>query len=362
MKAFIIGRPYHLFNSINFVISKEVDGDAFILNEYTNAKKDYLAVKEAGIFRAVYFVEESSIRPKSLLKEILFVLERGLWPMRILQRSIHEPMISASKLCQYSEIYSATPGSFVLSLLKVTNAKFYVIEDGTGTYSGRNFLGEQSLKHKLYCTIFKSGALNLRVEGVYVYRPDMCRTKISNNILKLPTISTERKDLMTAYNHVFTMENEVYNARFIFLSQRLIGLNLSMNLYELIDKLMKEAGIDDYCYRLHPAEVTDSLKNKESFTMPYEMWELLCFNYVNNEKVLITINSSAVFSPFKLYNVEPDIVFLFKVVGLQGEELRISEEIVDSIKNGYSNPAKIHVPCNEKEFVSVLTGLDKERI
>ena len=246
-------------------------------------------------------------------------------------------------------------------MLKISNAKYYVIEDGAGTYSGKNFLANQSFKHRLYCAVFKSGALNLNVEGVYVYSPEMCRTKLSDNILKLPTISNDRADLMRAYQQVFAMENDSYKARFIFLSQRLLGLNITMDLYKFIESVFEDAGIENYCYRLHPAEVKDSLKYSDRFSFPNEMWELLCFNYVNNNKVLITINSSAAFSPFKLYNMEPYIVFIYRIVGIQGEELRITEDIVDSLKKCYSNPSKIFVPNNREELISILSTLSKER-
>lgn len=360
MKAFIIGRPYHLFNAINFVIANGIEGDAYILNEYSNAKKDYMAVKEAGIFSNVFFVEESSLRPKNRFFEILYAVERGVQPMKIIQRSVQEPMITAERINNYSEVYSATPGSFVLSLLKVSNAKYYVIEDGAGTYAGKHFLGNQSFKHRLYCAVFKSGALNLKVEGVYVYRPEICQTELSENILRLPLISSDRGDLMQAYQKVFSMQNDNYKSKFIFLSQRLLGLNLSMNLAEFVETVFKEVEIDDYCYRLHPAEVDDSLVSRDGYSLPNEMWELLCLYYVNNNKVLITINSSSAFSPFKLYNIEPHVVFLYKVVGIKGEGLKVSEDIVASLKTAYSDQSKIHVPSNREELISILTTLKKD--
>ncbi len=360
MKAFVIGRPYHLFNAINFVITNGNKGDAFILNEYSNARKDYIAVKEAGIFQTVYFVEESSLRPRNRFFEIIYAFERGIQPTKIIKKSVQEPKITIDAIKKYSEVYSATPGSFVLSLLKVSKAKYYVIEDGAGTYAGKHFLANQSIKHRLYCAVFKSGALNLRVEGVYVYRPEICRTEISDNILKLPTISPDRSDLMQAYQQVFNLQNDNYKANFIFLSQRLLGLNIKMDLAGFVETIFEESGIDDYCYRLHPAEVDSSLECRDRYSLPSEMWELLCLNYINDNKVLLTINSSAAFSPFKLYNIEPHVVFLYKVVGLQGEGLAVSEDIVASLKRAYSDQTKVHVPNNKKELISILIDLRKK--
>ena len=73
MKAFVIGRPFHLFNAINFAISNNTEGDAFILNEYANARRDFERVRNAKVFRNVYFVEDSALRPQNKLLEALFI-------------------------------------------------------------------------------------------------------------------------------------------------------------------------------------------------------------------------------------------------------------------------------------------------
>ena len=358
MKAFVIGRPFHLFNAINFAISNNTEGDAFILNEYANARRDFERVRNAKVFRNVYFVEDSALRPQNKLLEAHFIFERGLFPMRILMRGVQEPDISKEQLCAYSEVYSASPGTFVLSLIAVSNAKYYVLEDGAGTYSGKDFLENQSLKHRLYCKIFRNGALNLKIEGVYVYRPEMCNTELSKRILKLPAVDTRRKDLMDVYQTTFDMVNDRYREKYIFLSQRLLGLNIEMNLPEFVYRVFHDAGIEKYCYRLHPAEADFSLTKNEAYSLPDEMWELLCSNYVDNKKVLITINSSAAFSPFKLYDKEPYVVFIYRVVGLKGDDLDVSEDLVKTLKTFYSDPSKIIVPNNRCELVETLKKLN----
>ena len=153
------------------------------------------------------------------------------------------------------------------------------------------------------------------------------------------------------------MENDCYQARFIFLSQRLIGLNISMDLAKYIEYAFNKAGIEKFCYRLHPAEVDNSQEYNEMFSLPNEMWELVCYRYINDCKVLITINSSAAFSPFKLYNIEPYVIFIYKVVGLRSEELRVSESIVESLKSAYSDQSKIFVPNTEEELIEILSKI-----
>lgn len=358
MKAFIIGRPFHLFNSINFVLANHVEADAFIMNEYKDARSHFDRVKEANVFRNVYFVEDSSLRPHNRLMEVLFAIERGLFPMRILLKAVQEPKITKDQLSSYTEIFSASPGTFMLSLSVVSNAKYYVLEDGAGTYSGKDFMANQSLKHRIYCKVFRSGALNLKVEGVYVYRPEMCNTELSDNILQLPTIDSSNSKLMEAYQKTFDKCNDAYRAKFILLSQRLLGLNLNMNLPKFIHSVFRDADVQDYCYRLHPAEAGGVLTQNEKFCLPSEMWELLCADYVDDDKVLITINSTAAFSPFKLYNKEPYVIFIYRVVGLEGVSFTISEDLVNSLKKQYSDPSKIFVANNRNELIDIIKKLN----
>jgi len=351
MKAFIIGRPYHLFNTINYVVSTGSYGDAFIVNEYPQARHDFERVREAGIFERVYFVEESSLRPSGKIKELIYVCKRALFPWRIIKRAVVEPQLSAKSEVEYSEIYSATPGTFVLTLLSVSNAKYIVIEDGAATYSGKDFLEHQSFRHRLYCLIFRNGAMNVNVDRVLVYRPEMCKTLLSPNIEALPAISTNNERLMSAYGKVFNYDNDNYKKKYIFLSQRLLGLNCpDIDLLELISEVFSYAGIEeDYCFRLHPAEQVNSLR-EETRCFPHEMWELICMKYIYDDNVLVTINSTAAFSPYKIYNREPFVIFIYRVVGLHDYDYEISEVLARNLKEQYSDPSKIYIPGNMEEL------------
>lgn len=355
MKAFFAGRPYHLFNAINYIVTNNCYADLYIANEYPQARNDYERVKRAGIFSNVFFVEESSLRPSNRIKELAFICKRALFPQKIIDSSIVEGKNSVNIL-SYTEIYTATPGTFVLSLLSVCkDAKYIVIEDGAGTYSGRDFLENQSSKHKLYCWVFKNGAMNLKVDSVLVYRPEMCHTGISNNIKQLPLINVNNRKLMQAYNGVFDYVNDKYYKRYIVLSQRLLGFDCGpFDLYNYCVDALTEAGLSgDYCYRLHPSEKEEDYNSKQC-SFPHEMWELICMKYINNNNVLITINSTAAFSPYKIYGKEPFVIFLYKIVGLKNYDYNVSEDLVLSLKEQYSDPSKIIVPNNKEELCCAL--------
>ena len=359
MRAFIIGRPYHLFNAINFVNTFHVEGDAFILNDYKNALRDYEKLKIANIFRKVFFVEDESIRNKSFINNIFYIIKRAIFPMRFVIDNIPHSKISIKDVLEYDIIYSATPNSFVLALLDVTKSDYYVIEDGASTYTGKDFLQNHSFKHKIYCKIFKKGMENIKVKGVYVYSPKICKSLISNNILQLPTINANDKILLDDYNKVFLTKNEKYRRNFIFLSQRLLGFkNLNFSLIDFVSEIFKDAKIKNYCYRLHPSEVVENLPINDTNMLPNDMWELLCYEYVQSETVLMTINSTAAFSPYKLYKKEPYLIFIYKVVGLSGTDLEISESLVKTLVENYKEPSKIFVPKDKEEVVNILKEIN----
>lgn len=362
MKVFYAGRPYQLFNNINYAITNSITADIIISNEYQQAKNDFVRVQAAGIFHKVYFVDESTYRNKSKLSEIIYIFKRGLFPSALLRQIIVEPEFYA-KEHNYDEIFSSAPSGVVQMLQSVyKSAKYTIIEDGTGTYAGKDFLENQSLKHRLYCAVFRNGAMNVKIDRVLVYKPEMCRTSISKNIEALPRIDESNKHLVSVLNHVFSYQNIAYRKKIIVLSQRLLGLNCrETDLYTYIMNAFRSAGImeQDICYRLHPAEKEEDYVGRVHCDAS-DMWELICMRYVKNDSILITINSTAVFSPYKLYNKEPYIVFLYKLIGLHEHGLLISDNLVLELKKQYVDPNRILVPDSDSELIAILRKLQTE--
>lgn len=109
---------------------------------------------------------------------------------------------------------------------------------------------------------------------------------------------------------------------------------------------------------MHPAK-DRSLYNDVEIDVEYpeEMWEILCSEYITDETVLITLVSTAAFSPKKLYDKEPYVIFLYDALGLYGKQKENTDDFVKGLMDTYRNKDKIIIPSNAEEVVRTLTKL-----
>lgn len=364
MDVFIVGRPYQLFNTISFLHHYNIVADLFIVNEYQDAENDYKQVIQSGFFQHVYLLKTAKISTRKMIKKVLNVITRTIIPKRFITKNIIEGEENGNDFF-YDHAYFSSFSPYALALLNINKQlKIDLMEDGLGTYIGEHFSGEQSRIHRIINKLTGIGNEQKKVESVFLYRPDLVLSKLPCNVNKLPSISRNDSSLLNKYKEVFRFENEEYRKPFIVLSERMEGLNLpQFDLYAYLFKAFEKAGIarNKICYRLHPAEKTDHYKNR-TIVEPREMWELLCLNYINDNSVLITVISTAAFSPSRIFKTEPVVILLFRVVGITGEMLENAEKLAESLKQSYNNKERIIVPNSIDELIEKLVCLNNRTI
>ena len=360
MNAFIVGRPYQLFNSINLILSKKIEGDLFLYDEYENAKTDYEAVCQAGVFHNVFYVKKFNNPNEGFAKKFCGRLRNVLKPVEYLNDIIIGFYKSEEDFI-YEEIYSSGETPVVIALRCINQKiRFNVVEDGLATYDKDGILGGYlSVMNTISRRILSFKWKPVSIHKVYLYRPDMVEEGYQYLTEKLEfSISP---DTVEIYQKVFHYINDKYNRKFIVLSEKTDALDMkNKDFKSFVIKALHDANInlDDVCYRLHPAEDRSLYIDVEiNVEYPEEMWEILCGDYIMDETVLITTVSTAAFSPKKLYDKEPYVIFLYDALGLYGKQKENTDDFVKDLMDVYRNKDKIKIPQNAEEVVRVLTKL-----
>ena len=65
--------------------------------------------------------------------------------------------------------------------------------------------------------------------------------------------------------------------------------------------------------------------------------------------------STALFTPKMLYNKEPYLIFLYKILGI---ELFNANKLIRNLKSTYSNPEKIMLVENIEELFEIVSKLE----
>lgn len=362
MKAFFAGRPYQLFNIINLVYSNKFEADLYIENSYANAQADFENVKKINLFKNVYFVKNVSFRENPhIFKELFLVVRRALFKNNFINSSVQESDFNI-KNKSYDQLFMTSAGSFVLPMINYFDkAEVMLFEDGLGSYAGGDFQHNLSWKHKLYCMIFRAGTLNIKIKSLYVYNKKMCKTMLTNNILSMPKIIVNDKKLFDIYKNVFKYtENSIYyENKVIVLSQRKVGMeNKTFDILNITKNIFEEIGIlDKSCFRIHPAEKEEDYYG-EKYINSKDMWEIICWQQITDNHVLISINSSALCSPFNIFKKQPYVIFLYKIAEMDIFN-NIFNETIDIFRKQYLQPNKVFIPESIEEFKNILYFIEE---
>ena len=81
------------------------------------------------------------------------------------------------------------------------------------------------------------------------------------------------------------------------------------------------------------------------------MWELQLSKTSMEGRLLVTLGSTGVFTPKLLYNSEPRLLFMYKLIPLpNGSALDEFLQIVSQLKESYAHPEHIYEPETWEEF------------
>lgn len=114
---------------------------------------------------------------------------------------------------------------------------------------------------------------------------------------------------------------------------------------------------DDIVVKPHP-RASKKVFDCNYYEMPDVPFEILCMKNNYDDKLLISCMSSAVFTPKLLFNQEPTIILLYRLLNKWRKNTsEYDDQLVDALKAVYSDKEKIFVPNNILELNNYLFNI-----
>lgn len=347
--------PYTVLNASNYALEKadeSIDIAVFVLTPRMNDIG--MTLQSKSIFNRVFILKD--IRNGSFFKLKAFL-------------SILFPKISFRLLfgkgpvpSDYSKVI--TQNYFLASLVHriVRNAKFFLLEEGAGTYVGSGADPSYRNKRMLFLNkyIFR-GSLMPTIVGEYVYHPEFIRNTDKLIINNLPPLNeTKINDLSSIFNYKL---NDNYSShRIVVLGDLYMTIrkyndeNTLINEYEMLNKFFIKGISSEAIYRPHPAETDYNGYIKTCVDNENQMWEIECYYGISNDHVLISYFSTASLIPKLLFNKEPTLLFYYPIE----EQCFLPDYIknnmnyfVELVKSMYKNKDKV-ILIDDKEIINSL--------
>lgn len=324
---------YQLFNAINFRKSLFYSDDKvdIILIDKTNFSDIVNNLNECNLFDNVYYVKSDKFykdlftkyfNNNKILKQIFLSSRIDLLNYnKIIKHYFKDTNFNGI----YDEIYIAnymriTNILYNYLLDRNKNLKVFEYEDGLGSYvvTREKF---KFLKDNLYVKLLNilgtKTLLPKLISGLYLYKPELyCK---NDDLVKLDIPKFNKNDFqnITLVNEIFDYkESDFFDRKYILFEQPFKEDWVIANDYELFEKIINQLGEENIIIKIHPRSKENRFSKFKNVKI-YDgitPWEIMCMNEKLTGKVLITVSSSAIFTPILLYKENCCAISLCKIL------------------------------------------------
>ncbi len=355
MIGFFCATPYQIFNCINLKLSEFSydDADIYLLTFASDLSKYKKSLENSGLFRHVYLVYtfDGSHGIKDAARLFLF-----------LDKDLNEVLKSK----KYDVMFCTCMGfvnTIIYTRLYRNNPKIQLMyyDEGIGIYCVP--LIQASQKLKLFLKLFHGRDYFANINCLYAYLPDSMLVNREFEVKKISRVVQKDKDV---YNKIFEyrQESDFYtNKRFVYLDQaykKQLGIPIDNG--KLLQIIGREIPQESIAVKLHPtrtpddAEYADCMLNIAPKTpIP---WEVQLLNMNLQEKVFISINSTACITPKMVFDQEPIVVLLYRLVpeclSASADNGKAMEQFFEKVRDSYQASNRFFIPETVEELIQIL--------
>lgn len=355
MFVFVCWTPYQVFNAVNFV-TNDVEGsrgntDIYIYHEFRNSEEISERIKKSGVFTHVYDIDRYD--KKRVWYSKFNKVKRLMMPYSTIRKYLRADIDVRKQ--GYKTLVISGNNLFSVNMYNcIKDLKVYFIDDGNGSYFGDLRYSGMTPIYRLFNKVFHRGPMSYKVEKFYVNNKEICKATICDTIVQLPSISCgseveEKLDFIFAYK-----DNSVYTEnRCIYLAQPFNDTEIGESAIA-VDKKVLSAIKDNVAVRVHPLQKHEDYMEYELDTTN-NMWEMECAKQITESHILIGCFSTAQFTPKLIFNVEPTIVFTYKLYKNISVDV---EQTVERLREIYTNPEKIVVLDSLSELQKLVESME----
>ncbi len=343
--------------------NKRIFRDIYIYNldnwKFSKTGVILKAVTDSLLKNTSYKSTSDNVLGKNDFSSRCFVLQNNAKIIKMTNGRIKEKT-------DYDIIYSTWPDDMVLQLLICNKGAEHVLyDDGIGSHSydmfefGRNpDTMERFKRYGLDIEKFRPKRILLSWDE---------KVASDYKVEVLPMLK-EQGDLKELLEFVFDYkETDIYkNNRYVYLSQPYAkAYPLNAGREQLVQREYKcfemiNSMLGRFIMRLHPAEQVSERQGVPGAELDQinNMWELQCSNDIKDDSVLISLLSTAQYTPKYLLGKEPYLLFLYKVCFSGTDFYKESDlEKCYDLKNAYHDKEKIMIPADLDELEECLKKL-----
>jgi hypothetical protein len=316
--AFVCCTPFHIIATLKLAaeMNDKKKIDIFICDHFIDARTIYENIKFSNIdyFHNIYFVEDKKVNyDNSFLKykKILSFIKKELFISNIERENF-----------KYDEIYIFTFSYFSNLLIDVNkrdNIEISLVEEGIMTYLLNNSSKKNKIKSflsKVLKIFLNRSFLNVnQINSIYLFEPSFYSGNLKIPIKPIKKINDlDIKNIINVFGGKNKFENPPFT-KILFLEQPNEN-PIFPDSKKVVNHLQSFFPKENFSVKLHPrSKIITRDVGKLNLYQSNLPWEIDCSN-LNSSNLLISINSSAVFTPYIIYGYTYNILILNKLYNI----------------------------------------------
>lgn len=356
MICFFCATPYHIMLAliIKNTTMCNFKTDIIIYNHFSSASQIYKKLLSAEIFTNVYFIDENSYGLLGKIKRASHVF----WPSKVIK------LIAKRK--RYSEIIFFSLDflniAYIIKEYEKCNVKceFSYGEDGIGTYVDKKvYIPSKFVDIILYITN-RRHYLD-RIRKLYLSEPSLLQCNFFSTLKKIET-GAVNKELDYCKKVLWPEAGNLQLNTVIYLQQPFSGIVNSkvLDLERDICQICFNIFADRFLIKLHPRTKYYSNLSNQIYkdNIPFEC---LISNSMDENHIIISVASTAAFTPLLLYNRRPYLIFIYDLI--PDYKLLYRKEFKDFLsrfEETLQYKERIFIPQSKEETVKILLGLSRK--
>lgn len=352
--------PFQLLNAFNYAVNhshENVELDLYIRKDFWLGSDLIARIEEVNIFDRVFVFEYRNNDLYTGKKLNIEKLQRTFFPVRY----INSRILNGKAYLKYDLIFVAYLQPFEYGLLIANDsAKLIYYDDGMASYMNNYPLEGFGRSRKILKLLGKNDNF-YRPEKLYINNLQFCNDPITENVEEFFPLSKADAEFWKKIDYVFQYSQSGFyeKNKTIFLS---MPNDLESEIFaEHVDTILSLlCGERNCAVRPHPRD-TRKFDDSVNVDRNNDLWELVSLRELQNDNCLISIFSTAQFTPKMIYDKEPYLIFLYKLFGDVFKMTDKMSGMIDVIRSHYSDPSKIIVVNDTDELVKALDLVSDRR-
>ena len=340
MDAFFAIVPLHILYDLQMIKQNNLkDCDLYYAPLTKNTEEVVEQIRMLGIFKNVYLLPNIVIEFPITLKQIVQIFFRKFKAMRMLKGK------------KYDTVYYNTDGwlfnSIIYSGLNDKITKNVFVENGILPYITPYDSKEWYLR--LFINMNFLTCMDGRfIDERFLFEPSLVSVPQSGEFKKIEKIDCNDEDMKAKLNFIFKYDEALDS----FKDKDIIIMEQGprrepIDMYGLWEKVKGIVDVDRTIVKSHPRQKDSVLRELgfdiyERYVIP---WEVLTMNQNMDDKTLFTIFSTSVVNPKLMFDQEPRVILLYKLIGIDysffGQGMI---DFVNGVGSLYRDKTKFFIP------------------